>query len=170
MSLYYNSLQHIHYLVLPRSFVNSFAQSQLPHQNISSLGVMSLSLFLPYIPMKVKVTQSCPTLCDPMDYTVLQSMGSTILFSRPEYWSGQPFRSPGELPNPGFEPRSPTLQVDSLPAELPGKPIYIPIHQKNSYLIGTQVFTKRINVIQKNIHRPDYIYIIPSHPHNNPSR
>ena len=56
MSLYYNSLQHIHYLVLPCSFVNSFAQSQLPHQNIGSLGLMSLSLFLPYIPMKVKVT------------------------------------------------------------------------------------------------------------------
>ena len=43
-------------------------------------------------------------------------------FSRPEYWSGQPFLSPGDLPNPGIEPRSPTLQADSLPAEPPGKP------------------------------------------------
>ena len=43
-------------------------------------------------------------------------------FSRPEYWSGLPFSSPGDLPNPGIEPRSPTLQVDSLPAEPPGKP------------------------------------------------
>ena len=43
-------------------------------------------------------------------------------FSRPEYWSGQPFPSPGDLPNPGVEPRSPSLQVDSLPAELQGKP------------------------------------------------
>ena len=43
-------------------------------------------------------------------------------FSRPEYWSGKPFPSPGDLPNPGIEPRSPTLQVDSLPAEPPGKP------------------------------------------------
>ena len=33
------------------------------------------------------------------------------VFSRPEYWSGQPFPSPGYLPNPGIEPRSPTLQV-----------------------------------------------------------
>ena len=41
-------------------------------------------------------------------------------FSRPEYWSGLPFPS-GHLPNPGIEPRSPTLQVDSLPAEPPGK-------------------------------------------------
>ena len=38
-------------------------------------------------------------------------------FSRPEYWSGWPFPSPGDLPNPGIEPRSPTLRVDSLPAE-----------------------------------------------------
>ena len=43
-------------------------------------------------------------------------------FSRPEYWSGWPFPSPGGLPNPGIEPRSPTLQADSLPAEPYGKP------------------------------------------------
>ena len=35
---------------------------------------------------------------------------------------GKPFPSPGDLPNPGIEPRSPTLQMDSLPAEPPGKP------------------------------------------------
>ena len=56
--------------------------------------------------MKVKVAQSCPTL----------------EFSRLEYWSGQPFPPPGDLPNPGTEPRSPTLQADSLPAEPQGKP------------------------------------------------
>ena len=43
-------------------------------------------------------------------------------FSRPKYWSGEPFPSPGNLPNPGIEPRSPALQVDSLPAEPQGKP------------------------------------------------
>ena len=43
-------------------------------------------------------------------------------FSRPEYWSGQPFPSPGDLPNPGIKPRSPIWQADSLPAEPPGKP------------------------------------------------
>ena len=48
----------------------------------------------------------------------LQSME----FSRPEYWSRWPFPSPGDLPNPGIEPRSPTLQADSLPAEPPGRP------------------------------------------------
>ena len=39
-----------------------------------------------------------------------------------EHWSGYPFPSPGDLPSPGTEPRSPTLQVDSLPSEPPGKP------------------------------------------------
>ena len=43
-------------------------------------------------------------------------------FSRPGYWSGWPFPSPGDLPNPGIEPRSPALWVDSLLAELQGKP------------------------------------------------
>ena len=43
-------------------------------------------------------------------------------FSRPEYWSGEPFPSPGDLPNPEIEPRSPALQADSLLPEPPGKP------------------------------------------------
>ena len=43
-------------------------------------------------------------------------------FSRPEYWSGQPFLSPGDLPNPGIKPRSFALQADSLSAEPSGKP------------------------------------------------
>ena len=64
--------------------------------------------------LKVKAIQLCPILCDPMD---IQSMA----FSRPEYWSGQSFFSPRDLPNIGIEPRSPALQADSLPAEPPGK-------------------------------------------------
>ena len=42
--------------------------------------------------------------------------------SRQEYWSGLPFPSPGDLPDPGIEPRSPTLQADALTSEPPGKP------------------------------------------------
>ena len=48
----------------------------------------------------------------------LRPHGLSMEFSRPEYWSGLPFPSPGDLPNPGIEARSPTLQADSLPAEL----------------------------------------------------
>ena len=64
--------------------------------------------------VKGKVTQSCLTLATPW---TIQSME----FFRPEYWSGQPFLSPRNLPNPGIETRSPALQADSLPAEPQGK-------------------------------------------------
>ena len=66
------------------------------------------------------VTQSCPTLCDPMDYSL---PSSSVLggFSRQDYWSGFPCPPPGDLSNPGIEPRSPSLQVDSLPFEPAGK-------------------------------------------------
>ena len=43
-------------------------------------------------------------------------------FSRPECWSGKLFSSPGDLPNPGIKPRSPALQVESLPTKSSGKP------------------------------------------------
>ena len=41
-------------------------------------------------------------------------------FSRQEYWSGLPYPSPGDLPDPGIEPRSPALRADLLPSEPPG--------------------------------------------------
>ena len=44
-------------------------------------------------------------------------------FSRQENWSGLPFSSPGDLPDPGIEPRSPALQAEALPSEPPGKPL-----------------------------------------------
>ena len=46
----------------------------------------------------------------------------SMVFSRQEYWSGLPFHSQGELPDPGIKPRSPALQADTLPSEPPGKP------------------------------------------------
>ena len=46
----------------------------------------------------------------------------SVEFSRQEYWSGLPFPSPGNLPDPRIEPRSPTLQADALLSEPPGKP------------------------------------------------
>ena len=46
-------------------------------------------------------------------------------FFRQEYWSGLPFPSPGDLPDPVIEPRSPALQADSLLSDLPGKPLFV---------------------------------------------
>ena len=57
-------------------------------------------------------------------------------FSRQEYWSGLPFPSPGDLPNPGIEPGSPTLQADALPSELPGKPGVTWVQSLNQGLKG----------------------------------
>ena len=56
-------------------------------------------------------------------------------FSRPEYWSGEPFPPPGDLPNSGIKPRSPTLQADSLPAEPPGKLTWINIFYVLQYFL-----------------------------------
>ena len=58
-------------------------------------------------------------------------------FSRQEHWSGLPFSFPGDLPNPGTEPRSPSLQPDSLPSEPPGKPIYLSAAAKSLQLCPT---------------------------------
>ena len=54
-------------------------------------------------------------------WTLASQAPLSMGFSRPEYWSGLPFTSPGDLPNPGIELRSPALQADSLPAELSGE-------------------------------------------------
>ena len=61
--------------------------------------------------VKVLVTQSCPTLCHPMDYS--PSGSSVHEFSRQEYWSGLPFPSARDLPDPGTKPRSSAQQGDS---------------------------------------------------------
>ena len=68
-----------------------------------SLFCISHPVFLAPI-IEVKVAQSCPTLCNPMDYTVHRILQDRIL-------SEQPFPSPGDLHNPGIKPRSPALQA-----------------------------------------------------------
>ena len=67
-----------------------------------------------------EAAQSCPTLCDP--WTVAYQAPPSMGFSRQECWSGLPFPSPGDLPDPGMEHGTPALQADALPSEPPGKP------------------------------------------------
>ena len=62
------------------------------------------------------VAKLYPTLETP--WTVARQASLSMGLSRQESWSGLPFPSPGDLPDPGIEPRSPTLQADSLPTEL----------------------------------------------------
>ena len=72
---------------------------------------------------QVKVSRSVVSNCHPMGYTVHGILRARIL-----EWAA--FPSPGDLLNPGIKPRSPALQMDSLPTELPGKPV----HRKGAYL------------------------------------
>ena len=58
-------------------------------------------------------------------WTVAYEASLSMGFSRQEYWSGLPFPSPGDLPDPGIEPGSPALQADVLPSKPPGKPPYL---------------------------------------------
>ena len=67
------------------------------------------------------VAQLCLTLCDPMEPCPPGSSLS-MAFLRQEYWSGLSFPSPGDLPNPGIEARSPALRVEYFTSEPPGKP------------------------------------------------
>ena len=56
-----------------------------------------------------EVAELCLALCDPMDCSVAYQAPMSMELSRQEYWSGLPFPSLGDLPDPGIEPRSPTL-------------------------------------------------------------
>ena len=108
------------------------------------------------------VTKSCPTLATP--WTVVRQAALSMGFSRQEYWSGLPFPSPGDLPNPGIEPRSLALQADSLLTELWEKSIYsiknncIIRHylneQHNFFLTFPEYLVNRIQVV----FREDYLW------------
>ena len=74
--------------------------------------------------VKVLVTPSCPTLCDP--WTIAHQAPRFMEFSRQEYWNGLPFPSSGDLLTQGSNPCVlPVLQADSLLSEPPGKPKYL---------------------------------------------
>ena len=93
--------------------IERFYQEEKKAEVLTSPYVLKSESEVRVCPQK-SVAQLCPTLCDPMDLS--------MEFFRPEYWSGQPFPSPEDLPNPGIEPRSSALQADSLPTKPQGKP------------------------------------------------
>ena len=74
---------------------------------------------------KVKVTSLSRVRLFVTPWTVAHQAPPSVEFSRQEYWSGLPFPSPGDLPDPGIEPGSPALQTDALPSEPPGKPMHL---------------------------------------------
>ena len=68
-------------------------------------------------------------------WTVAYQAPPSMEFSRQEYWSGLPFPSPGDVPNPGIKPGSPALQAGTLPSEPPGKPCLI-LHRPISHVLS----------------------------------
>ena len=71
--------------------------------------------------MKVKVKSLSPVRLFATSWTVAHQAPPSMGFSRQEYWSGLPFPSPGDLPDPGIEPGSPASQADTLTSEPSGK-------------------------------------------------
>ena len=86
------------------------------------------------------VSHSVLSLRDPMDCSPPGS--SAIEFSRQEWWSGEPFPFPGDLPDPGIEPRSTALQADSLPSEPLGNVYWF----KNNTLFHLQKYFLEMHV------------------------
>ena len=83
-------------------------------------------------------------------WTVAYQAPPSMGFSRQECWSGLPFPSPGDLPHPGIQPRSPALQADALPSEPPGKPkpSYKQAKKKKNHMIISIDAEKAFNKIQ----------------------
>ena len=84
---------------------------------------------------------SCSVVSDSATPWTIACQAPLWGFSRQEYWSGLPCPPPGDLPNPGIKPRSPTWQADSLSSEPPGKP-------KNTG-VGSLFLLQGIFLIQK---------------------
>ena len=72
----------------------------------------------------IKMCVSCSVVSNSATpWTIAGQIPLSVEFSRQEYWSGLPFPSPEDLPDPGIKPTSSGLQADSSPLDPPGKPI-----------------------------------------------
>ena len=90
----------------------------------------------------VSVAQSCPTRCNPMGCSPPGSLSKGL--SRQEYWSGLPFPSPMDLPDPGIKPRSPALQT-----------VYHLSHQETNKLAALQTYeTILLKRVEGNVPAP----------------
>ena len=124
-----NTYTYIHSFRLNQIDIYVYLLFQILFPYKSSLSIEQFPLlhgrFLLSILYTVKVKLlSCVQLFA-IPWTVAYQAPQSMEFSRQEYWSGLPFSSPGDLPDPGIEPESPTLQADALPSEAPGKPLCI---------------------------------------------
>ena len=114
-----------------------------PLANTSPFNVSNLNALI----VKVKSLSRVQHFAIP--WTVAYQAPPSMGFSRQEYWSGLPFPSPGDLPDPVMEPRSPTLQADALLSEPPGKTHTV---VRNCYMLTKHIFVKN-NVFPNSIVR-----------------
>ena len=83
------------------------------------------------VKVKVKLKSLSRVRLFATSWTVAYQAPPSMGFSRHEYWNGLPFPSPGDLPDPGIEPRFPTLRADASTSEPPGKPPVLSLHSLN---------------------------------------
>ena len=98
-----------------RPFLFLFFLWEPYNSNVGAFNIFQRSL-------KVKVKFLSHVRLFVTQWTIACQAPLSMGFSRQEYWNGLPFLSPGDLPNPGIEPRSPALQTGALPSEPPGNP------------------------------------------------
>ena len=112
----------------------SICQNTYFHRGVKLLGHMVTLMF------KVSESVSCSVVSNSVTpWTVASQAPLSMESSSQEYWGGQPFPSPGDFPDPGIEPGSPALYVDSVPSEPPGKP--------NFMLHPVTLYTTQVNPI-----------------------
>ena len=101
------------------------------------------NLFLTLYKVKVKLLSHVRLFAAP--WTVAYHTSLSMGFSRQEYWNGLPFSFPEDLPNPGIEPRPPTLKADALPSQPPGKSLKFVYREgeKNITLVCFLLLLKR---------------------------
>ena len=110
---------HLHYRLLQNIEYSSCAMQLSPCWLSVLHIVVYICLSLKYMKMKVLLSHIWLFL---IPQTVVHQAPLSVEFSRQEYWSRLPFPPPGDLPDPGTEPRSPALRADSVMSEPPGKP------------------------------------------------
>ena len=123
-------------------------------QNITILNNKTLEKYFVFhtykMQEKVKVKSLSRVQLFTTPWTVVYQASQFMGFSRQEYWSGLPLPSPGDLPDPGIEPWSPTLQADTLPSEPQGKPeisIWYKDHIFSGALQSTRYLLQNITIL-----------------------
>ena len=117
--------------------------------NLQASGSVAGTTSCPPYPLKVKVKSLSRVRLFGTPWTIAHQAHPSMGFSRQECWSGLPFPSPGDLPDPGIELRSPALQADALPSEPPmGSQEAVKIVQQVSFTQFPQMITSSISVTQ----------------------